>query len=115
MLQFPGAYRCRAHDEGTVRHGVGKGREDLRTLQDVRRTHSRARFAKRRLEGIHEPQRANSEIAHGTGCRADIERIARGHENDAQVVELIRGGQGALFYFVQAASREETSSWISGL
>jgi hypothetical protein len=40
---------------------------------------------------------AEAEIAHGARGRADIQRVARGHQNDAQAVELSGGWQARLF------------------
>ena len=38
-----------------------------------------------------------TEVAHGAGGRADVERVARIDEDDAQAVELGEGRQGSEF------------------
>src|SRR5271155_6138959 len=94
MLQIPVADGGGSDDERAVGDGFGDGLELFGTLEYVRRADGGARFAKRRLVGIHHAQMPKSEIAHGAGGRADIERVARGDENDAQAVELSGAGQG---------------------
>ena len=45
---------------------------------------------------IHHPQIGKPEIAHGTGGRADVERIARGHEHHAQTAGFNGSGQACI-------------------
>jgi hypothetical protein len=65
------------------------------------------------IVGIHDPQMAESEIAHGPSGRADVEGIARVHQDDAQIVEFSGNGQ-ASFILRQASPRGSGRFKITG-
>ncbi len=54
----------------------------------------RTRFAKGRVVGVHQAQAKEAKVAHGARRSANVERIARGHEDDAQAVEFYWSTQG---------------------
>jgi hypothetical protein len=64
----------------------------LGRLQQRRGAHRRAGFAKGHVIGIDHAQPRESEVGHGARRRSDVERIARRHQNHAQVVSLRFGG-----------------------
>jgi len=86
-----------SHDERAIGDRIGDGFELFGARQQRRRADGGTRLAKRGLVGIHDAQVAETEIAHGTGGCADIQRVARGNEHDAQAVELSLGWQRCLF------------------
>ena len=96
--QFAAADGGGSDDEGAVCDGVGHGLEFLGAGEQRRSSDSGTRFAKRQLERIHHPEMKEAEIAHGAGGGADVQRVARIHEDDAQVVELGEGRQGRRVY-----------------
>ncbi len=62
--------------------------------QHIRRAHRRTRLAKRRLIRFHHSQAAKTEVAHRACGRADIQRVARSHEDHAQAIGFRRLSQG---------------------
>ena len=97
LLQCPVADRGGADDQRAIGHGFGNGFELFGACEHVRRTDGGARLTKRGLVRIHDAQVAEAEVAHGAGGRADIQRVARRDEHDAQAVELGLSGQRCLF------------------
>jgi hypothetical protein len=77
-----------SHNERTISNSFGDRFEFLRVLQNMRCTHRRAGFAKREFEWIYQPEMATAKISHGASGSANVERIARAHEDDDQVVEM---------------------------
>ena len=98
MVQFPVADGSGAHDQRTIGHGFGNGLEFFRACEHGGGAHGGARFAERDLVGIYDAQAKETEIAHGAGGGADIERVARAYQDDAQGVEFSSVVQGPLFY-----------------
>jgi len=98
LLQFPVAGSGCSHDERAVGHGFGHALELFRAREKRRGSHSGTRFAKRHFVGIHHAQAEKAEIAHDASNRADVERVASAHEDDAQAVEFGWSKQGGLFY-----------------
>ncbi len=94
VLQFAEAGSSGSNDEGAVRDGFGHGFELLCADEHRRGSDGGTRFAKRQFIGIHDTKMEETEVAHGAGGRADVERVARIDEDDAQAVELGSGGQG---------------------
>ena len=84
MLQRAMADGSGADHQGAIRDGLGQ-RADIRgRLQHVLRLHGGAGFAKRDVVRIHQPQFGESEIAHGARGGADVQRIARRHQDHAE-------------------------------
>ena len=54
--------------------------------------------ARRSESGVHHAQAKETEIAHGASGRANVEGVARGHQDDAQTVEFSPSRQELLFY-----------------
>ncbi len=96
--QFAAADGGGSDDEGAVCDGVGHGLEPLGAGEQRRSSDSGTRFAKRQLERIHHAEMKEAEIAHGAGGGADVQRVARIHEDDAQAVEFGRSEQQGIIY-----------------
>lgn len=77
-----------ANHQRTIRHGVGDAFVFLCARQQARRTHRRARFAKSYVVRLHYSEMLKSEVGHDAGGRTDVERVARGDQHDAQVIEF---------------------------
>jgi hypothetical protein len=90
MLQIAMTHSGGAHHERAFGHSVPDGSEFLGTGQNRSATHGGARLAKGALERVDNPQVRAPEIAHGAGGRANVERISRRNENDAQAIEFAR-------------------------
>ncbi len=75
-----------ADDERAIGHGFGDGGEFFRRGEDLGGADGRAGVAKGRGEGIDHAQASETEIAHGARGGANVERVARGYQNDAQAV-----------------------------
>ena len=83
-----------ADHQPAIGHGFGQGRIFPRFFENLVSFDRGAGFAKRDLVGIHQAQFGASEVAHGAGGRADVERIARGDQDHPQwVLMLHRGGR----------------------
>jgi len=82
------AHRCRSHHERTISNGFGYRFEFLRVPQDMRCTHRRPSFAKRQFVRIYQAQMTAAKIGHGASGGANVQRIARAHENDDEVIEM---------------------------
>ena len=77
------------------------------------------------IVGIHHSQMLKSEVAHGTGSRANVEWIARVHQDNAQAIEFGRHRQAACILrqprsksvrsHFTAASLASALPWISRL
>jgi hypothetical protein len=94
MLQFAVAYRSGADNEGAVRDSFSDGLKFFGAREEGGGSDGGARFTKCQFVGMHHAKVEAAEVAHGTCRGADIERIARIDEDDAQVIELGAGGQG---------------------
>jgi len=97
MVQLAVADGSGSHDERAIGDGIRDALELLRIRKHGRGADGRARFAKRRLVRLDHAQMAEAEVAHGARGRANVERIARRDQNDAQTVEFSRSQQGRLF------------------
>ena len=86
------------HDERAVCHSLGDSLELFGTGEQRSGADCRARLTKGQLIGVQHAEMEASEVAHGTGCGADVERIARTDEYDAQVVEFGVRRQGKRVY-----------------
>ena len=84
VAQGPVAYGCSAHHQRAVGHGFRHGPVDLRGGHHGPGAHRRARFPERQVVGIDQPQGRKSEVGHGAGGRADVERVARADQHHAE-------------------------------
>jgi hypothetical protein len=98
MLQFTASDRRSSYHERAVRDGFGHALELFRAREQRRSSHSGTRFAPRHFVRVHHAQAKKAEVAHGASGGADVERVARTHQDDAQTVEFCRGKQERLFY-----------------
>src|SRR5271154_4762984 len=87
------ADRSSSDHQRTIGNGFSQRLEFFRAGQNFRRSHGRACSFKRHIVGIHYPQMAKSKVAHRSSGRADVEGIARVHEDDAQTIEFSRKRQ----------------------
>jgi hypothetical protein len=94
VLQFAVADGGGADDEGAVRDGFGEGGEFFGGGEDGGSADGGAGFTKSQFVWIDHAEVEETEVAHGAGGGADVERIARVDEDDAQAVEFGTGGQG---------------------
>ena len=101
MLEVAGSDGGSAYDEQTVRDGFSDGFELFGAGEEIGGTDGRACALECHVVGIHYPQVAKSEVAHGAGGCADVERIAGVYEDDAQLIELRRNRQDSLYFTVR--------------
>ena len=87
-MQFAIASGSGTDDKGAVGNGVGYGLELRGLLEKLGGTDGGASLAKRCVEGIHDAQMAETEIAHRTCSGADVQRIAGSDENHAKMIEI---------------------------
>ncbi len=88
----------RSDDERAVRDGFSDGLEFFGAGEQRCGADGGSRLTKSQLIGIHHAKMGDAEVAHGAGGRADVEGVARGDENDAQVVEFGLGRQQRRVY-----------------
>jgi hypothetical protein len=93
MLQVAMANGCGPDYERTVGNRFRHGFVLLGRRQHGGRAHGRAGPLKRNIVRIHHPQTPETEVAHSPGGGADVERIARVHQNHAQMIEFSRSRQ----------------------
>ena len=86
VLQFAMAERCGSDHEAAIGDRLGQRREFFGIAQDLVRVHRGTSLLKRDVIRVHQPQSREAEVAHGSRCRADVERVARGDQDDPQVV-----------------------------
>lgn len=86
VLQLPKADSSGSDYESAVFDGFGDRLELFGFGKQRRGSDGRTRFAEREFVGVHYPKMGEAEVAHGAGSGADVERIARGDENDPQAV-----------------------------
>ncbi len=94
VLRFAAANGGGADDESAVRNGFGETLELFGAGEKRRGAHGRACFAKSQVIWSDYAKMEEAEVAHGAGGGANVERIARVDEDDAEVIELGLGGQG---------------------
>ena len=88
VLRVAAANGGGADDERAVRDGFGKTVERFGAGEKRRGAYGGACFAKSQLVRIHDRKMEEAKVAHGAGGGADVKRIARVDEDDAQVIEL---------------------------
>src|SRR5579863_6388234 len=82
----------------TVRYGVGHALVFPRPAEQLGSADSGSRFTKGDFVWIYYSQVGETEIAHGAGGRAEVERIARRHQHHAKIAEISRSSQASRFY-----------------
>ena len=88
-------YGCGSDNETAIGDGGRERGVLLGSGEDVgSRTNRGPGLAERRFKRINHPQVRNTEVAHGTGGSPEIERVARGHQDDAQAIEFRGSWQG---------------------
>src|SRR5579863_5533890 len=111
MLQIARANRSSSHHKGAVGNCLGNGFVFFCGSQHGGGTDRRTSLAECRLEWVHYPQTMKTKVAHRPGSRADVERIARVHQHDMQILEF--GGSWQALYFTSRPT-EETIARRSG-
>ncbi len=109
LFRLPVTARGGADDECAVGHRLRDTVECFGASQQPGCAYRRPRLAERQFVRLHQAQVTESEIAHGSGGRADVQRIARGYQHYAQAVEFVRNKQRCLFYLLPSAFRK---GWI---
>ncbi len=93
MLQVAMTNRCRSDHQRAIGNCFGYGFVLFGAGQYFRSADGGARALKCHFVGIHHPQVMKSKVAHGTSGRADVEGIARVHQDNAQTIEFSRKRQ----------------------
>jgi hypothetical protein len=88
MLQIAMADGGSSDDERAIGHCLGHRFVNFGGRQRGRGADCRTSVAERYVVRIDQPQVGESEVAHGPGGRANIERISHVYENDAQTGEF---------------------------
>ena len=88
VLQVAAANGSGANDESAVRDGFGETLELFGSSEKRRGAHSGVCFTKSQFVWIQDAKVEEAKVAHGAGGGADVKRIARVDEDDAQVIEL---------------------------
>jgi len=110
VLQLTLAHGSGSHDECAILNGVRDGLELLGLGKQWSRANGGTRLAKCQFVGVHHAEVEETKVAHGACGGADIERVARRDENNAQVVGFGFRGQDGRVY-----SRKEAKEAGSGL
>lgn len=90
LLELAPTRRSSADHQPAIRHCFGNARKLSRVAKHRTRTHARTRFTKRRLIGRNQTQILDAEILHCARNGANVQRIARTHQHDRQLPQLIR-------------------------
>ena len=98
VTYVPASDRRGSDDQTAIRYSCSHFFVFLGAGEQLRGTHGRPRLPKRNFVGIHDPQAQESEVAHGTSCCSQVKRIARGDQDDTQVIEFCRHWQDGIFY-----------------
>ena len=88
VLQLTLADGGSSDDQCAIFNGFGDGSELFGSGEQRLGTNGGTRFTKSQLIRVHDAKMEEAEVAHGAGDGADVERIARVDENDAQIIEL---------------------------
>lgn len=98
MTNIAASDRRGSDDQIAIRYSCTHFFVFLGAGQQLRGTHGRPCLPKRNFVGVHDPETQESEVAHGTSCCSQVNRIARGDQDDTQVVEFCRHRQDGIFY-----------------
>jgi len=93
MLQIAMSNGGGSDHERAIGNRRGYGFIFFRTGQYFRRGHGGTGAFKCHIVRIHYPEMAKSEVAHCPRCRANVEGIARVHQDNAQMIEFGRNRQ----------------------
>src|SRR5271157_1784901 len=89
MLQLSMLNRGRADDQPTIGDCVSEGAEHLGGREYAGgRAHGGARLVVCQVEGIDETQMESAKVAHSARSGAEIEGVARRHQDYAQAIEF---------------------------
>ena len=108
VLQVAMADGRGSDDEGAIGNGFRHGGEFPGIDENVGGTDGGPSVFEGHFVRIHHPQVEESEVAHGAGGGADVERIARVDEDDAKIIEFGGSGQGK---DILSASAGAASCW----
>ena len=87
-----------SNDQRAVRNSFGEGLTLFGAGEQRRGANRRARLAECQFVSVYHTKMEKAEVAHRAGGGADVERIARTYEYDAQAVEFGMGRQGRRVY-----------------
>ena len=82
MFQHAGTNGRGANHQRAIGHRFGHGEIFPRLLQHRMSFYRRTGFAEGNRVGIHQAKFGESEIAHGAGGGSEVQRIARGNQDD---------------------------------
>jgi len=85
-----------AEDEGAVANGSGESRGFAGVGEEFRSADGGAGFAPVGLIGCDDSEVGETEVGHGARDCADVEGIARRHEDDGNAIALLRSEQGMI-------------------
>jgi len=106
VLQLSLTHRGCADDECAVLNGFGEVLELFRASKQRYSADGGTRFSKGQLIRVDDPKMKETEVAHGPGGGADVERIARGHKNHTQSVGISVGEHRRRVYRRKEATRQ---------
>jgi hypothetical protein len=93
LLWFAAGERGGAEDEGAMGDGLLQGFRACGSCEEFFRADGGAGFAPVGLVGCDNGEAGEAEVGHGARGRADVERVARGDEDDVDRIEMGCGGQ----------------------
>src|SRR5579872_6068235 len=82
-----------ADDQRAIGNGLSDGFKFFGVEEHGGGAHGGAGALESDFVRVNHAQAGESEIAHGAGCGANVERVADVHKNDAQIVEFRGDGQ----------------------
>ena len=85
--------RASADDQGAIAECLGEGVEDSCVAQQIGSAYGGFGFHPVNGEGGYDAEALEAKVGHGTGGRADVERVARGDEDDVEAAGLVWGQQ----------------------
>jgi hypothetical protein len=97
MMQIPVANSGGSHHESAIGYGFGHICLYFCAGEKFRGAYRGTRLSECRFKRRNQPQPGEAKVAHGARSCANVERVARGHQDDVQVFELRRLTQGSLF------------------
>ena len=96
LLWFAMGEGAGAGDEGAIGEGFGQGGEFAGGGEEVGRADGGFGFTPVGRVGRCDGEMGEAEVGHGAGDGADVERVARGDEDDFEAVALGGGEQGSI-------------------
>ena len=98
VTQCAASHGSGSDNQRAISDGLRNVLEFLRVRKQRRGTDRGTCLTKGRIVGVHDAQMQETEVAHGASGRANVERVACGHQHDAQTVEFSVSRQGPPFY-----------------